>query len=80
MTPATDVLDVALRLSKTERAKVAEALLKSLDDEQGQPLDDEALDSEIERRHEDFRLGRTAAEDWRVVIKRVKSELESRRQ
>ena len=80
MTPATEVLDVALQLSKAERAKVAEALLESLEDDgQGESLDAEILHSEIEARLEAFRTGETTAEDWRVVIERVKSQLQSRR-
>ena len=80
MSPVTDVLDVALQLSKGERAKVAEALLDSLDDAPIEPIDSIELELEVERRLEAFRLGRTTADDWRVVIGRVKAELESRRQ
>ena len=79
MTPAADVLDVALQLSKSDRARVAEALLESLEDEQGQPHEDAPLEAEIERRMEAFRLGQSTAENWRVVMGRIKSELESRR-
>jgi len=77
MTPAADVLDVALRLPKPERAKVAEALLESLEEEPAEPLDERALQSEIDARLEAFRLGKTGAEDWRVVMQRIKSQLGS---
>jgi putative addiction module component (TIGR02574 family) len=78
MSPLTDVLDVALQLSKAERARVAEALLESLDDDRELPDEDHALDSEIDRRLEAFRDGKTTAEDWRIVMQRVKAELASR--
>jgi putative addiction module component (TIGR02574 family) len=78
MSPVTDVLDVALQLSKAERARVAEALIESLDDDREQPDEDQALESEIDRRLEAFREGETTAEDWRIVMQRVKTELASR--
>jgi putative addiction module component (TIGR02574 family) len=81
MSPITDVLEVALQLSKAERARVAEALIESLDDNDaaGATADHGALEQEIDRRLEAFRDGRTTAEDWRVVMKRVKAELAGRR-
>ena len=82
MSPVTDVLDVALQLSKAERARVAEALIESLEDgsagEVAAAAADGALEREIDRRLEAFRDGRTTAEDWRVVMRRVKAELASR--
>ncbi len=78
MSPVTDVLDVALQLSKAERARVAEALIDSLEEGRAEPEDDHALESEIEGRLEAFRDGKTIAEDWRIVMQRVKAELAGR--
>lgn len=78
MSPVTDVLDVALQLSKAERARVAEALIDSLEEGREEPADDHALESEIDRRLEAFREGKTTAEDWRIVMQRVKAELAGR--
>ncbi len=78
MSPVTEVLDVALQLSKAERAKVAEALIDSLDDRIEQPTDEQDLNLEIDRRLQAFRDGETTSEDWRVVMQRVKADLAGR--
>jgi putative addiction module component (TIGR02574 family) len=78
MSPVTDVLDVALRLSESERAKIAEALIDSLEVGGDRSNADDALESEIDRRLELFREGKTTSEDWQVVIQRLKADLASR--
>jgi putative addiction module component (TIGR02574 family) len=79
MSPVIDVLDVALQLSKAERARVAEALIDSLEDGTARPADDRALEQEIDRRLEAYRAGQSSAEDWRIVMERVKAGLADRR-
>ena len=78
MSPVTDLLGVALRLSDKERAKIAEALIESLEDAHDEPDAPHVLEAEIERRLELFRQGKTTSEDWRVVMARLKADLASR--
>ena len=78
MSPVTDVLDVALRLSESERAKIAEALIDSLEVGRELPDADDTLEAEIDRRLELFHNGKTTSEDWQVVMDRLKADLASR--
>jgi len=66
-----DILHNAMRLSITERAKLAAALLASLD---GEPEDDveTAWAAEIQRRVERVRSGRAKGRPWPEVRERLK--------
>jgi putative addiction module component (TIGR02574 family) len=63
--PSQSVLDEALRLSGTDRARIARELLRSLDededqdeDERASHLDERALKAELDRRLDEVRTGK----------------------
>jgi hypothetical protein len=59
---ADKIVSEALKLPAEERAEVVDRLLRSLDDEEGDALDDvdrERLHAAIERSEEQFRSGQT---------------------
>lgn len=67
---ADDILISAMRLSITDRAEIASALLASLD---GEPDDavEVAWAAEIERRIERIKSGRAKGKPWADVRKRL---------
>jgi putative addiction module component (TIGR02574 family) len=72
---ADDILNNAMRLSTTERADLAAALLASLD---GEPEDavEAAWASEIERRVERRRSGEATGRPWPEVRERLERRRE----
>ena len=72
-----ELLAQALRLSRRERARVAQELLSSLEED-----DDDvatAWAAELERRSRDLAEGRVQAVPWDVARTEILSELEQRR-
>jgi len=72
-----ELLAEALRLSRHERARVADELLASLEEP-----DDEvaaAWATELERRSRDVAEGRVQAAEWEIVRAEILTELEQRR-
>ena len=72
-----ELLVEALRLSRRERARVAEELLASLEEP-----DDEvaaAWAGELERRSRDVAEGRVQTTDWETARDEIVRELEQRR-
>jgi putative addiction module component (TIGR02574 family) len=72
-----ELLAEALRLSRRDRARVAEELLSSLEG-----IDDQvatAWASELERRSRELSEGRVQAIDWETAREEILKELEQRR-
>ena len=65
-----DILNNAMRLSITERAEIAAALLASLDGEPDEEVE-AAWASEIQRRIERIRSGEAKGRPWSQVRKRL---------
>ena len=72
-----ELLVEVLRLSRQERARVAEQLLSSLEE----PDDEVAVAwaTELERRSREIAEGRVQAVDWSTARAHVLSELQARR-
>ena len=73
-----ELLAEALRLSRQERARVAEELLSSLEEP-----DDEvaaAWATELERRSREVAEGRVQTAGWKTVRAEILKELEQRRE
>jgi len=76
---AKKILEDALTLPSESRAKVAAALLASLERAaDGSSEADAAWVAEIERRAERVRAGQSQAEPWDAVRRRLVSRLEQR--
>jgi putative addiction module component (TIGR02574 family) len=75
--PADDLLTQVLRLPRRERARVAEALLSSLEEAEEEVA--AAWAAELERRSREAAEGLAPLEDWQVVRTRIVKELERRR-
>jgi putative addiction module component (TIGR02574 family) len=77
MVTVSSILDVALKLPKSERAELAHELLRSLDaQEDGEaPSYEKEWAEEIERRAVAIEGGEMPAEDWRIVMKRLRDSL-----
>jgi putative addiction module component (TIGR02574 family) len=71
------VLATALRLTRPERARIAEELLASL--EEPDELVAEAWAQELDRRSRELEDGSVVAIPWEDVRDRLKAELEARR-
>jgi putative addiction module component (TIGR02574 family) len=71
------ILAEAMRLSRSERARVAEELLSSLEE----PTEDVAAAwaAELERRSKDIVEGRVPTVDWETARMEILRELEQRR-
>jgi hypothetical protein len=70
---AEKIVSEALKLPAEERAELVDRLLRSLDDEEGDALDDgdrERLHAAIERSEEQFRSGQTIPS--KTVLDRVR--------
>ncbi len=77
MSAAEKILEEALDLPASLRAKVAAALLASLERTDHQALDNDAeWTSEIERRAERVRAGQSQGEPWHFVRQRLASRLD----
>ena len=75
---STDELLVeALRLSRRDRARVAEELLSSLEESDDQVA--AAWAGELERRSRDVAEGRVQTTDWETARAEILNELEQRR-
>jgi len=72
-----DVLVEALRLSRRDRARVAEELLSSLEEPDDQVA--VAWASELERRSRDVAEGRVQTVDWETARADILKELDERR-
>jgi len=72
-----DVLAEALRLSRRERARLAEELLASLEEPDDQVA--EAWASELERRSQQVASGEVQTIPWETVRQEIREELEKRR-
>lgn len=72
-----EILAEAMRLSRSERARVAEELLSSLEE----PTEDVAAAwaAELERRSRDIVEGRVPTVDWETARMEILRELEQRR-
>jgi putative addiction module component (TIGR02574 family) len=68
------ILEEALDLPPSERARVARALIDSLDDTIDQDAD-ELWDAEIRRRLDAIKSGEVQLEDWAVVRDRLYAQL-----
>ncbi|MBW3597799.1 MAG: addiction module protein [Planctomycetes bacterium] len=81
MTSSPDIFDQALKLPEEQRAELAHQLLESLggSDGESQTTFDQEWAEEIERRSAAYRSGEMPAEDWRVVMKRLRASLEEKR-
>ena len=74
-----NIVDAALNLSDPERAKLAYRLLQSLRPPEVLSDGDKQLDSELERRVDDYEAGRTNANDWDEVASRLQATLKERK-
>ncbi|MCC6987682.1 MAG: addiction module protein [Acidobacteria bacterium] len=74
---AEDLLVEALRLSRAQRARVAEELLSSL--EEADDAVAEAWAKELERRSSDMAAGRVAVVPWSTARAEILRELGQRR-
>lgn len=74
---AAALLDEAMKLSADERAKLAKALLRSLDGDAGAGEDD-AWAVELARRVASADAGRSSSSDWAVVRDTARSRLRDR--
>jgi putative addiction module component (TIGR02574 family) len=72
-----DLLVEALRLSRRDRARVAEELLSSLEDPEDEAA--AAWAGELERRSRDVSEGGAQPTDWAIARTEILSELEHRR-
>jgi putative addiction module component (TIGR02574 family) len=72
-----ELIAEALRLPQPERAQLAEELLCSLEEPEGQVAASWAR--ELERRSQDLVEGRVQAVDWDTASSEILSELENRR-
>jgi len=72
-----DVLVEALRLSRRDRARVAEELLSSLEEPDDQVA--VAWAGELERRSRDVAEGRVQTVDWETARADILKELDERR-
>lgn len=75
--PADELLTQVLRLSRRERARVAEELLSSLEETEEEVA--AAWAGELERRSREAVEGLVPLEDWQMVRTRIVKELERRR-
>ena len=75
--PADELLTQVLRLSRRERARVAEELLSSLEETEEEVAS--AWAGELERRSREAVEGLVPLEDWQTVRTRIVKELERRR-
>ena len=66
-----------LRLPRTERARLAEEVLSSLEEPEGEVA--AAWAPELERRSQEISEGRVQALDWETARERILRELEQRR-
>ena len=71
----SDVLSQALRLTAGERAELAQRLLTSLEAAADGGGHDVEWAEEIERRALAYERGEISAEDWRDVMKELRSSL-----
>jgi putative addiction module component (TIGR02574 family) len=75
---AENLLAAALELPQTERAALASALLRSLDEDDGAEVDQADIEAawaeELRRRADDLRAGRVTSLPW----EQVKADLEAR--
>jgi putative addiction module component (TIGR02574 family) len=75
---STDELLVeVLRLPRTERARLAEEVLSSLEESEEQVV--AAWARELERRSRDISDGRVQVVNWQTARARIRRELEKRR-
>lgn len=72
-----ELLAAALRLSRSERARLTEEMLANFDE----PADQVAAGwaEELERRSREVREGRVEAQDWQAVREQVTRDLGLRR-
>lgn len=75
--PSQSVLDDALRLPSTDRARIAHELLQSLDDDDDDVvvLDERAMKAELDRRLEDARSGKAET----MTVERARAFLAERK-
>ena len=74
---ADELLTAALRLSRTERARVVDELLSSLEEPEEEVA--AAWAKELERRSRDVNEGRSTPIDWQTAKADILKELEQRR-
>jgi putative addiction module component (TIGR02574 family) len=74
---AEDLLAKVLRLPRSERARLAEQVLSSLEESEEEVA--EAWASELERRSHDIAAGRVQPVDWDVARTAILKEVEQRR-
>ena len=75
--PAEDLLTQVLRLPRSERARVAEEILSSLEETEEEVA--AAWAAELDRRSREAAEGLVQLEDWQAVRARIVKELERRR-
>lgn len=74
-----EVLEVALRLSHEDRAKLAQKMLHSLEPVEQESPDEEweaAVSKRLSERIDRYERGETAARDWREVMDEIDAELD----
>lgn len=79
MSTVDEIFQDALKLSRSERAELAERLALKVEDEGVDPEILEEWRTEIARRLTAFRNGEDSARDWRDVLKDIQTDLEARR-
>lgn len=81
MSTVQEILDHALQLSDSERAEIAEGILRSLGDttsEESAAIDVAWL-AEADRRVNEYRAGRMGGSEWRDSIARVRTKITERK-
>lgn len=80
MSTPTDAFEMAMRLSATERAELAQRLLRSLEPESPEDADAaSAWAHEIDARLQKIAAGDYQAYDWREAIRETRQELKDAR-
>jgi len=81
MSTAQEILNHALQLSSSERAEIAEGILRSLCDTNSDEsaANDAAWFAEAGRRVSEYRAGRMEGSEWRDSIARVRTKLAERK-
>ena len=81
MSTAQEILNHALQLSSSERAEIAEGILRSLSDTNSDEsaANDAAWFAEADRRVSEYRAGRMEGSEWRDSIARVRTKLADRK-